>query len=778
MTMQMMKMTMLLLAMFLTGLTAGAQEVPRLKALKEKQLSEEIHPEINKKSKWGYVNEKGKFLIKAVFDAAEEFRIVNIEQYDTTSLARVMIAGKWGILQRDGTFLVEPVFDSLDDFKMGISIFRIQDEYGILSYTGDYKANNLQELEKFNSSGIAWYKVDGKWGVIRTDGTDLFPAIYSSKPTEKLSSVLLKTESDGKYGILSVSQERTVLPPECESITLDPRCNKLIVFKQNGLLGCLDENGTVLSSPQYEEIACTRTGDYRRILVKKDGKFGLIDNSGQIVLSPVMETRQDYVLADYLRFWSTYYSYEEPMVFYKDRKYRLADFDDLIYKESDEDHYIKVEGDDWMKLHLNQVLSGTEAIRRWKYNDAFYANFEQGIKEQHLNPDFDRDRVPYIKLNKDMSIDDYELMSIDNLSDPNTAKLVVDGIAFPCGHWLAKLFKSVDSKKIAAFDNQNGTSVLYNWSSISFTFPATIVYRDRLYLVTDMYIDSRHMQRFFTSLSKKGETSFLIQENGRLYDWNNYVNDEFCNLMLVNDTFVITTVTSQMTITTNLYSPTGQVLCSLRDVIATDVFSVDNKICIFGVKDEDVACSYIYVPSTKQTVTNTKIKYDIEDESVRFFKDLFLISNRNTGLLSAIAGQGEVGRTPVMRYMMTEWDGRKIVLVSKNEWENIEDARWSFIPKTVGLNWHIGDVMFSLRSLNEEGIGVYSVKYEDDSGENIRFGFIGFDEPFFTMAAFEDVQEIMKGSVSVKLNGEWVTMTKDQLKPFSNNPRSTTAPAN
>ena len=55
-----------------------------------------------KKGKYGFVDESGKWVIKPKFDEAGDF----IEGF-----AAVALAGKYGYIKPDGSWLVEPKFD-------------------------------------------------------------------------------------------------------------------------------------------------------------------------------------------------------------------------------------------------------------------------------------------------------------------------------------------------------------------------------------------------------------------------------------------------------------------------------------------------------------------------------------------------------------------------------------------------------------------------------------------------------------------------------------------
>ena len=138
-----MKKYLMALALLLSFVAAG-QNVPKLKPISEKHLSDALHP-AERKGKWGFANEKDNFLVKAVFDAVEDYQMIITEANDTVYLAKVQYEGKWALLKRDGTFLLTPQFDELHDFKQNNAVFKRGDEYGVLNYMGIC----LAEIEVF-----------------------------------------------------------------------------------------------------------------------------------------------------------------------------------------------------------------------------------------------------------------------------------------------------------------------------------------------------------------------------------------------------------------------------------------------------------------------------------------------------------------------------------------------------------------------------------------------------------------------------------------------------
>ena len=82
-----------------------AQELPKLKPLSEKEMNETLVPSQKKDGKWGYVNEKESFKIKALFDMADPFVETVVNGTTTVVSARVVYDGKYAVLAKTGLFL-------------------------------------------------------------------------------------------------------------------------------------------------------------------------------------------------------------------------------------------------------------------------------------------------------------------------------------------------------------------------------------------------------------------------------------------------------------------------------------------------------------------------------------------------------------------------------------------------------------------------------------------------------------------------------------------------
>ena len=773
------KATAIFIAVLSLACPALAQDMPKLRPIKEKHLQEALFP-TQRKDKWGYANEKGDFRIKALFEEAGAFRIIHTEPGDTVSLARIKYQGKWGLLRRNGTILLSPRFDELRDFDKEVSIFREGSFYGLVSYTGEIILEGLQDLEDFLPSGIAWFQAEDRWGVLRPDGSELFPNIYTSKPVEKLSSELLLTNVDDKVGVISLPKQKTILEPDCDFVRKDPRNPSLIVFRRGGHYGGIDDKGAIVAQAQYDTLSSISGSSKKEIMVRKGGKYGKLSPTGQVLVPPVLETDQVSGNSPLLAFFKDDGSGSTvPYLYYNDVEYSIKGFDDFIHRNLRTDKYVSKESLGfhfplWMRSYAYREMNHENALSRWKREDAFHA-FPDSTGGRYYTCTNKRSDA-YVTAGRDMTVNDYGEVNATYGSPLSSVSIEFEGQTFSCGNWLTALFKSVDSQKISQYDRENGTSYLRNWSTISFRFPGMAILNDRLLLIADMYIGSRHMQRIVTSLSTKGDALFNIKESGELYNLKDPLDDTPCFYMVMDDGFVISSLKrDRQAVSSVFYSPAGKAILPMNDFLPIDAIRSDKVSYFFGINAREEG-TFLQYNSSDKALTKARIDYNPETEMPRVIAGLLVFSDRESGLQKYLARiENPQVRTPILRYTWSVWDGKKVMGITKNSWDNLSDARWECLPsmknRRRGYHERIGDIHVNVSEAGENGISVYSVKYDKDSDDALRYGYIGTEEPFFTMAVFDDARAISNGIASVKVGETWYELTMEDLKVFTNSPR-------
>ena len=762
----------IILFSFITNISS--QSVPELKPIDEKHLFEPKYPK-EKKGKWGYANEKGKFVIKPIFDNVDVYKIVKTytNKCDTIYLAKVLYEGKWGIIKHDGTFLIEPKYDEIKDFHKEIAIFKDNNEYGLLSCYGKVLIEHLQNIEQFNNFGQAWYQLENNWGVLDTDASIILPNIYSSKTTKYLTKNLAITKSNDKYGI----------------ITTDPI--------------------SVIKGPIYDSIFVSNTLNNTQpfIIVKQKDKYGIIDERGKEIIAPIITTNQFNIkeneIIQYLDS-SIFSGRKTPYLYYNQdntyKNYHYTNFDKFIYQTYAEYVYTNYKVyfpkfPYWMRSHLYETLDTDKALEQWKTHNALYPNILDSTNQdiQSIsNYDFNEmtfypNTEYYISINKDMTISHaYDIEYSDN-KHISTAKINLNENYLPIGDMLTTLFKSVDIQKIKEYDSSKGTNILYDWESISFGIRFLKQINDENILTCiDMYVNTSnkntHMQKIIACLNSKGNVLYTIKENGELYDSNNPIaegkNSSIINV--INNQIVLSAGYGyryyNANYKTTIYN-TNKNIQSVENFIVYNMFSADNKLFLIGIETKEenefsFESGIIYVYE-EDSIKKIDTQINIKTESIKYSNGLLLICDKTSGLLKEICNLSTPNViTPSIRYVMSKWDGQNIIGISKNHWDYIEEAKWEYIPKVTNsmeiFSTKIDNIDICVFPVNEFGHSIYGVKYENEPIENYKFGIINYNEEYFTLPIFEDIKWISENMISVKYGDSIKEMTIENLNCFNN----------
>lgn len=102
------------------------------------------------------IGRTGKEKVPARFEDAGVF---------VAGLAPAKLAGRWGYIDKSGRWIVAPQFKSASSFNDTFAVIQGEDgRYGLISFSGDIILEpQFEEIQRF-SSGMAAFKLGGKWG--------------------------------------------------------------------------------------------------------------------------------------------------------------------------------------------------------------------------------------------------------------------------------------------------------------------------------------------------------------------------------------------------------------------------------------------------------------------------------------------------------------------------------------------------------------------------------------------------------------------------------------
>lgn len=254
---------------------------------------------------WGFINNKGQFIISPKFEKAYQF---------TNNLAAVQLDGAWGFINTNGQYVIKSEFTdalSFDDKNMA----------AVMVYGEWFSYSNK------------W--INGKWGFINNSGSFIInPQFDSALSFSKngLAAVRVGDDASGKWGYINRSGEYVITPQY--DATYGFADNGLAAVRvgseSNGKWGYIDKSGSFVINPQFASVsdfssngmAAASTDGYWDRYMMMGQKFGFIDQGGNFVINPKYDFASSFVYNDLA--W----------VSLDKKTYFIDDKDNIVYEPS------------------------------------------------------------------------------------------------------------------------------------------------------------------------------------------------------------------------------------------------------------------------------------------------------------------------------------------------------------------------------------------------------------------------------------------------------------
>ncbi len=156
--------------------------------------------------KWGFKNfYTDKVEIKPQFQAADFFH---------NGIAVVKLKGKWGYINEKGKWIIDPEFQDARPFNKGIAPVKLNDKWGFINEKGKWIIKPEFQDARFFENGTAPAKLNDKWGFINEKGEWVIkPEFQEIGPFVNDYAVVIV---DGKYGLLDRSFKYKIKPQNDE----------------------------------------------------------------------------------------------------------------------------------------------------------------------------------------------------------------------------------------------------------------------------------------------------------------------------------------------------------------------------------------------------------------------------------------------------------------------------------------------------------------------------------------------------------------------------------
>lgn len=257
---------------------------------------------INVKDKWGYVDSKGKVIVKPQYRYANEF---------SEGMAAVCIAvkgqPKWGYIDGKGKVIIKPQYDYAQDFHEGLAAVKkgdysaqlaFIDKKGKTAFTVKDSGGFIADTAGFNGGIAAIYQqmhvssdvrhIDKKGNVISQEQVfDLW-----SETTQYRSGLKRVVTADGKTGYINTAN-KTVIQPQYDAAK-DFFDGVAWVRGEDGWI-LINKEGKQLNSTKLQVLSNYSNGYARgQQSPWETGKWGYIDKEGNMVIPAVYSFAFDF----------------------------------------------------------------------------------------------------------------------------------------------------------------------------------------------------------------------------------------------------------------------------------------------------------------------------------------------------------------------------------------------------------------------------------------------------------------------------------------------------
>lgn len=230
-------------------------------------------------SKWGYINEKGTFMLPPKYEMAHDFQ--------ENGLAIVQLNNLTGIIDNNGYFIVKPSYETISPFSEGRAVaidnngFKVLDESGkeitskAYSFIGDYKEGRAVAANTTENGEYLY-------GYLNRRGNEVIPVSYESASNFQAGKALVKSK-EGSHALIDLTGK--VLHSYSYPFVGDYGEGLLAFRKSNdGKWGYMNESGTVIIEPKF-----TGTQPFveeKAIVNVEHNQYGVIDRKGKFIIKP------------------------------------------------------------------------------------------------------------------------------------------------------------------------------------------------------------------------------------------------------------------------------------------------------------------------------------------------------------------------------------------------------------------------------------------------------------------------------------------------------------
>lgn len=310
-------MKKILLVFFLLFSLTGCffQDSPEIEVFSDGLLAVEYN------DRWGYVNNKGKMVIPAIYDGAAAFydniaivkidnkmqlidkkgKLILSKKYDqlirdvSSKTITFSIEGKYGLMNHKGEIILESLFDDIDYFYEGLAKVRLGLKYGFINTKGERVIDVKYDGAKSFSQGLAAVKLNDLWGYVDLEGeVYIKPLFAQAYDFNEYGVALVESDYDGSLALLNQKTKTLVIDDQNTIIGNGP----IYAIESGNEYRLIKYDGSEFNSEKYHDIWFVNEYFVRATVIDRDYDSSLIwfDKDGSLLRSAnYLYSNYDYI---------------------------------------------------------------------------------------------------------------------------------------------------------------------------------------------------------------------------------------------------------------------------------------------------------------------------------------------------------------------------------------------------------------------------------------------------------------------------------------------------
>lgn len=231
---------------------------------------------------YGYIDDRGKFVLEAKFQQAYDFNEDN--------RAIVKIQDKFAVIDKEGIYICNPIFNSISNFKENRAIFTIDNKMGVISSKGEILVPQIYDFIGEYSEGKAVIGIDNKgsylYGYININGELDIKEQYI-QANDYVDGYALVKGVDNTYKLID---ERGKIKSIFNYKYVSQYNNGLLVYEEefDGPIGYINIDGQVQIKAKFKQALQFNDG-IAVVSEESDfmGPYGAIDKTGKYIYEPI-----------------------------------------------------------------------------------------------------------------------------------------------------------------------------------------------------------------------------------------------------------------------------------------------------------------------------------------------------------------------------------------------------------------------------------------------------------------------------------------------------------